>query len=136
MNDVFADTSYFVALLSRMDRHFHRAQRLARDRRSTLITTSWVLAELGNVLRQPSRRTHYIELVVNLRRDESASILAADQADFDAGLVLFSQRPDKEWSLTDCISFVVMKRMGITDALTADRHFQQAGFRAMLLEGA
>jgi hypothetical protein len=52
---------------------------------------------------------------------------------FYAGLDLFSRRPDKYWSLTDCISFVVMERFSMTDALTADRHFQQAGFNALLI---
>jgi hypothetical protein len=51
---------------------------------------------------------------------------------FDAGVALFAQRPDKHWSLTDCISFIVMRREGLTDALTGDHHFEQAGFNALL----
>jgi predicted nucleic acid-binding protein len=51
---------------------------------------------------------------------------------FAAGVELYGTRPDKEWSLTDCISFVVMKREGLTDALTGDRHFEQAGFKVLL----
>jgi hypothetical protein len=51
---------------------------------------------------------------------------------FEAGLRLYSDRPDKDWSLTDCTSFVVMKRLRITEALTADRHFEQAGFKVLL----
>jgi len=53
---------------------------------------------------------------------------------FSRGLLLFDSRADKEWSLTDCISFVVMEDRGLTDALTADHHFEQAGFRALLNE--
>jgi predicted nucleic acid-binding protein len=52
---------------------------------------------------------------------------------FDAGLELYSRRPDKEWSLTDCISFVVMEEHGLTEALTTDHHFEQAGFTALLM---
>jgi hypothetical protein len=51
---------------------------------------------------------------------------------FAAGVELYATRPDKEWSLTDCISFVVMEREGLTDALTGDRHFEQAGFKVLL----
>jgi hypothetical protein len=50
----------------------------------------------------------------------------------DAGLGLYGRRLDKEWSLADCIAFVVMKDEGITDALTTDRHFEQAGFKVLL----
>ncbi len=52
---------------------------------------------------------------------------------FWRGIKLFDARPDKEWSLTDCISFEVMAELGLTDALTADHHFEQAGFRALLV---
>jgi hypothetical protein len=62
-----------------------------------------------------------------------ATIIGPDQYWFDAGMELYADRPDKDWSLTDCISFVVMQERGITDALTGDRHFEQAGFRALLL---
>jgi len=51
------------------------------------------------------------------------------------GLELYARRPDKSWSLTDCISFVVMTDRGLTEALTGDHHFEQAGFRALLREG-
>ena len=51
---------------------------------------------------------------------------------FKEGLKLYSSRPDKGWSLTDCLSFVVMKERGILDALTSDHHFNQAGFHALL----
>ena len=50
----------------------------------------------------------------------------------DRGLAIFAERQDKDWPLTDCISFVVMQEQGITEALTGDRHFEQAGFVAML----
>jgi predicted nucleic acid-binding protein len=51
---------------------------------------------------------------------------------YEAGIELYRARADKDWSLTDCISFVVMEERGIADALTGDRHFEQAGFQAML----
>jgi uncharacterized protein len=60
------------------------------------------------------------------------TIVPAERALMLDGLALYEARPDKEWSLTDCISFVVMKQQGILEAVTADRHFEQAGFVALL----
>ena len=59
---------------------------------------------------------------------------AVEPALWEGGWELYRNRPDKAWSLTDCISFLVMQQGGLTDALTADEHFRQAGFRAVLLE--
>ncbi len=53
-------------------------------------------------------------------------------AGLDEGWMLYSQRPDKDWGLTDCISFAVMTQEGITQAFTSDRHFEQAGFTKLL----
>jgi hypothetical protein len=60
------------------------------------------------------------------------TVVNADRALFEAGLDLYDKRPDKDWSLTDCISFLVMQRDQIDQALTADRHFRQAGFSTLL----
>jgi len=60
--------------------------------------------------------------------------VSVDAAIFAGGLDLYRERPDKDWSLTDCISFVIMRQQQITDALTADLHFVQAGFRALMQE--
>jgi len=59
-------------------------------------------------------------------------LIAADTVTFNAGLDLYRQRVDKDWSLTDCISFAVMQRMSLIDALTTDHHFEQAGFNVLL----
>jgi predicted nucleic acid-binding protein len=59
-------------------------------------------------------------------------IVPPQEAHFDAGYSLYASRPDKDWSLTDCISFVLMKELGVSEALTGDHHFQQAGFVALL----
>ena len=59
-------------------------------------------------------------------------IVPATSRDFQRGLELFAARQDKRWSLTDCISFVVMQDCGLTEMLTADRHFEQAGFSILL----
>jgi len=76
-----------------------------------------------------------VNLVRDLQSDPSVRIVPASQALFQRGFDLFSDRPDKDWSLVDCISFVVMKQQRLKDALTTDHHFVQAGFRALLREG-
>nr|MBA2333413.1 nucleic acid-binding protein [Blastocatellia bacterium] len=68
-----------------------------------------------------------------MRDSARVTIVPLDSNLFDRGLRLMASRPDKNWSLTDCISFVVMKERSLSDALTADRHFEQAGFRALML---
>jgi predicted nucleic acid-binding protein len=67
-----------------------------------------------------------------LRSESTVKIIPSNAELFAAGVKLYAERPDKEWSLTDCISFVIMQQEGLSDALTGDRHFEQAGFRALL----
>lgn len=134
MTDVFADTSYFIALLNSSDHDHQKAVRITRERSGRLITTVWVLTELANFLRRGSSRQRFGECYNNLSADPSAVIVLADQTLWEHAVTFFLERPDKQWSLTDCLSFVVMNGMGITEALTADVHFQQAGFRALLLD--
>lgn len=73
-------------------------------------------------------------LLEDLALDVDTTVLTASQDLFDKAVTLFTERPDKRWSLTDCTSFVAMQEHGITDALTSDRHFQQAGITALLAE--
>jgi len=77
-------------------------------------------------------RSAFLELLDMLNDSPDARILGPTPELFERGVELFRQRPDKEWSLTDCISFVAMHEAGITEALTGDHHFEQAGFRALL----
>ena len=87
--------------------------------------------ELANSLAR-SKRGGFIDTLNVLRSDGNVIITESSDRAFDAGIDLYRIRPDKDWSLTDCISFVVMEEHGITDALTGDHHFEQAGFRALL----
>ena len=129
---VFADTSFFVAFLSPMDTfHDVAVQRMA-DPSQRLVTTSWILVELGNFLCDSPQRSMFVPFVGELRADPTVQVVPADEELLNAGLALYASRPDKGYSLTDCISFAVMTRLGLTNALTADRHFQQAGFSALM----
>ena len=96
-----------------------------------VLTTSWVLTELANALATPPNRRIFCQFETALRGRNDVVVVPPRRDAFDAGLELYRNRSDKEWSLTDCISFVVMQRQSITDALTGDRHFRQAGFNIL-----
>jgi uncharacterized protein len=132
MKEVFADTFYFVALFSPSDDAYGRTRTITAGQSLRLVTTAWVLVELANSLSKRPIRTGFINALQLLRSNPTAVIIGPDQRLFDDGIALYSSRPDKDWSLTDCISFIVMQERGITDALTGDHHFEQAGFKALL----
>jgi predicted nucleic acid-binding protein len=132
MRLLFADTFYWFALLNRTDAAHGRAVAFAAGNTDALVTTPWVLTEWADGMADPRVRRGVLPLLRALRADPLMTIVPATDDLFDRGLELYDQRPDKEWSLTDCISFVVMSDYGITEALTGDRHFEQAGFVALL----
>lgn len=133
MTPVFADSSYYVALLLPSDQSHAHAIRLTRELGpKVIITTAWVLTEVANTFAAPRLRAGFLSLLDDLQSDKDVVIVGPEAEIFAEGIELYRDRPDKGWSLTDCISFVVMKREGITEALTADRHFEQAGFKALL----
>jgi len=67
-----------------------------------------------------------------VENDPAFRVVRATTELIERGKELYRRRPDKEWPLTDCISFVVMQDEGLTEALTGDHHFEQAGFKALL----
>jgi predicted nucleic acid-binding protein len=129
---VFVDTSYLLALALETDELHDRALRWHAALRAAVVTTEYVLVELADSLVRATLRRLAIESIRVARAAPGVRVVEAGSAWLDAGLVLYSSRPDKDWGLTDCISFAVMQRMQIADALTSDRHFEQAGFRALL----
>jgi len=132
MKTVFADTSYYVALVNSSDQHHDAAYEYTKGFEGTSLTTAWVLTELGNFLSRATNRSLFLALLNDLREDEHVTILAPTEGLFERGVDLYSQRLDKDWSLTDCISFVAMDEHGLRDALTLDHHFEQAGFNVLL----
>jgi predicted nucleic acid-binding protein len=133
MKPVFADAFYFVALLNRADQHHAGAVAYARQARTPVITTEWVLAEVADALAGKPSRSLAAAFIGDLARDPEVTIVPATTDLFQRGLRLYAQRPDKQWSLTDCLSFVVMTDARIQEALTGDEHFKQAGFTALLM---
>ena len=132
MTACFADTSYYIALLNRDDDSHQAVSSFTDGFEGRYVTTSAVLNELGNHLAYPPNRELFNNFLSALRIDAGVQIIHVDQRLFDAGATLYAERPDQEWSLTDCISFVVMTELSLTDALSLDHHFEQAGFRLVL----
>ncbi|MDW8264546.1 MAG: PIN domain-containing protein [Gemmataceae bacterium] len=95
------------------------------------LLTEWIIVETLDALSRPRFRQVAAGLTMQLRRDPQFEIIPYDPRIFQAGFDLYLKRPDKDWSLTDCISFAVMNQRGLTHALTADVHFVQAGFQAV-----
>jgi predicted nucleic acid-binding protein len=132
MKAVFADSYYYLAFVNERDAGYEAAIEYSRTYVGRSVTTEWVLMEVADALSDPWQRPIFLELMNRLRSEPGVLIVAASHDLFDRGIALFSERPDKSWSLTDCISFVVMQDHGLTEALTADHHFEQAGFVRLL----
>jgi uncharacterized protein len=136
-NELFLDTSYAIALSSVNDR-LHQAALTLADRVGTgmvrLLTTRAVLLEIGNALSKQRYRAAAIRLLHALESDPNVEILPLTEQLYTRAMQLFRERPDKDWGLTDCISFIVMRDYHIEEALTADEHFQQAGFIALMFQ--
>jgi predicted nucleic acid-binding protein len=137
MPERFADTSGWAAFIGRRERYHALAVALVTQVQQSgrpLLTTNLVLAELVSVLTSPMRlsRPQQIQFLKDLRSAPWVRIVPIDAALEAATWQLWESRPDKEWSLVDCASFVLMQQRGLTDALTSDHHFEQAGFVRLL----
>lgn len=134
---LFADTAFWVALLSERDQHGAAALRWKGwiGRRAPLVvTTEAVLWELLNGLSSPSHRSKAAQVYRQCHAGGPVEVVPFDETLRAAAFDLYEAHADKGWSLTDCLSFRLMRDRGLTDALTTDHHFEQAGFRALLLE--
>ena len=133
MPTVFGDSFYFFALGNRHDPAHAKALAFSQSFHGRLVTTGFVLTEFADGCAAPQHIRPVVAQTVNeLRHNPYVTFFPCTEQLFQEGLELFERRPDKEWSLTDCISFVVMQREGLTEALTGDHHFEQAGFVALL----
>jgi len=135
--EVFLDASFAIALSSARDDFHTRAVLLAaqlHEAGTQLVTTRAVLLEIGNALSKQRYRSAAIQLLNAVEADSDVEIVPLSERLYARAFKLYRERPDKEWGLTDCISFAVMDERGLTEALTADEHFRQAGFRVLLRE--
>lgn len=134
---VFADTFYWIALTAPEDAAYARALDLSRSLKpDRIVTTDEVLSEYLTFFSGwgPAVRRRASDNALALLKNPRVAILPQSRESFLAGLALYRERPDKGYSLTDCISMATMRREGLIDALTNDRHFEQEGFRALFRE--
>jgi len=132
MIQTFADSFYLLALFNPRDAAHKSAIAASKSLVGMLVTTDWVVTEVADALSNPVNRIECVEFINDLRRSPRFKVVRASAILFDKGWNYYASRPDKNWSLTDCISFVVMQEQGITEALTGDHHFEQAGFQPLL----
>jgi predicted nucleic acid-binding protein len=134
MTAVFADTFYWIALTNTQDQFHRQALELTRSLPEPRIVTSQpVLIEYLNFFAEWSStfRRKATENARHMLASRSVRIIPHTDEFFQAGFDLYAARPDKGYSLTDCISMEMMRREGIDDVLTNDRHFEQEGFRVL-----
>jgi predicted nucleic acid-binding protein len=127
----YVDTFALIAWLNPRDSAHSVVAAYLNDFTGRLVTTEWVLLELADALAASEARSTVVAFLKAVRADPQFDVVGYVPTVYQAGFDLFANRSDKAWSLTDCISFAVMTERGLADALTADHHFEQAGFRAV-----
>ncbi len=132
MTLIFIDTAYIIARVNKRDQYHAEAEALAyRYTGRQFIVTDGVLLETGNALARHYRAAA-IRLIDQFLVSPKVEVVYTTPNLFVAAFALYKQMDDKQWSLVDCVSFVVMRERGLTEALTPDHHFTQAGFQALL----
>jgi predicted nucleic acid-binding protein len=130
--DVFVDTSFVVALVNKNDQYHSLALDLAdRFTGQGLVTTDAILLEIGNALSRNFKRES-VEIIEHFLTSDDVKVIHLYPPLFRKAFDLYKSHSDKLWGLIDCVSFVVMKELTITDALSADKHFEQAGFKVLI----
>ena len=135
-SEVFLDTAFVLALVNVNDLLHGKASSVAdqlEGQAVRLVTSRPVLLEIGNSLAKLRYRSSAARILTSLEADPSVEIVPLTDELYHEAFQLYRERSDKEWGLVDCVSFVIMQERGIDEALTPDRHFEQAGFRALLL---
>ena len=132
---VFVDTAAWIALIN-IDDDFHKhpkeVRRQLQENNSSLVTSDFVFLEVADALTTPKLRFQTINFINRLKKLSGLQVISVSKSLFEAGWQLYSQRLDKDWGLTDCMSFVIMQQQGITVACPSDKHFEQAGFIRLL----
>ncbi len=135
MAELFLDAAFAIALAAKDDRHHRGALNLAdliQRERHRLVTTRAVALEIGNALSKARYRAAAAALLEALDGDPNVHVVPFTEDLYRRAFALYRSRPDKDWGMTDCLSFVVMHERGIREALTTDDHFEQAGFVVLL----
>jgi len=131
LTPLFVDAAYVIALINERDRYHAQAKRLARRYRDQpLLISEGVLLEIGNAL-AGRFRLRAAQIIEQILASSQVEVIYTSPQLLMSAIALYKQVADKQWGLVDCISFVIMRERGVSEALTADHHFVQAGFRAL-----
>jgi predicted nucleic acid-binding protein len=135
MRSIFVDTAAWIALVDKRDSLHNQAWKVfdnLKEQHIQLVTTQFVVIEVADGLSSPPLRESAISFLDQLRLNPLMEFVEVSPELYAEGWKLYKQRPDKEWGLTDCTSFVTMTRFEIAEAFTSDHHFEQAGFQKLL----
>jgi hypothetical protein len=129
---IFVDTLFLVALLNKRDQYHQKALKLAQEFDGyPLVTTDAIFLEVGNAL-AGSYKQEAVALMRTFLTAEEVKVIRLNESLFNQALQLYQDHQDKSWGLVDCVSFMVMRDNQVTQALTFDKHFVQAGFQALM----
>lgn len=117
--------------MNKQDASHTKASELISNISGPIVTTEWVLVEVADAFCKPRNRGLFAKLMEYIEEEDRIELVQDSSLLFQQGTQHYLNRPDKSWSLTDCISFVVMEEQNITEALTGDHYFTQAGFVAL-----
>ena len=132
MRRVFADTSFYIALLNPRDKLHDVAHEVSSAYRGHVTTSEYVLVELASYFSSAENRSLFAQFLKRIQTHPNTTIHFVSEGLFHHAMESYEKHTDKDWTLVDCISFLLMKQEGIQDALTADHHFEQAGFQILL----
>ncbi len=134
LNRIFIDTLFVIALINRRDQYHQQALDLAGQFEGhPFLVTDAVLLEIGNALARGYKQ-EAIEIIAQFLAAEEVEVVWLTPRLFARGFALYKSHHDKAWGFVDCMSFLVMREAGVTQALTFDQHFVQAGFQALMRE--
>jgi uncharacterized protein len=129
---ILVDTLFVVALVNERDQYHERAAALAsRYDGHPLLITDAVMLEIGNALAR-GYKAEAVAIIEEFLSADEVQVVELTRDLFAQAFELYRTHRDKEWGMIDCVSFIVMRDAGIRSALTFDRHFVQAGFKALL----
>jgi hypothetical protein len=129
---IFVDTLFIIALINKRDQYHPKALQVAQQYQNyPLITTDAIFLEVGNNL-STNYKNEAVKIIEKFLASDDVEVVRLTPKLFDDALSLYKKHQDKSWCLVDCFSFIVMKQNQVTQALTFDKHFIQAGFQALM----
>jgi len=132
MSRTFIDTAFVVALINKNDQYHAKAMELSKKyEEKPLIMTDVVLLEIGNALSRKYKQ-EAIQVITAFRSSDEVMIVELNLKLFERAFEIYEKYDDKNWGMVDCLSFIVMRDNEVTDSLTSDNHFKQAGFKVLM----